>query len=437
MNLTWKLCSCTTPGAPYATEQMKALTIAWKDTLIRFRDWKALAGMLAAPLLISALIGLAFGDLDTAETPIEDIAVALVNLDEGVLGQVYEDALNSQGLADLLTMETMADLEAAQERIEAGELRAVIYIPAGFSESLIPNAADGFAMGTQTVQVFTDPAAEISPFIVESIVEQISAGLNTALLAGQVSAAQVAEQAALLGPAMANLGQVLTQELAAEHFAVEQPRLDLELIEVGEASEPFDVYSFFVPGMAVFFLMFSMFDGSRSILQEQTRGTLPRLMTTPTPTGEIILGKIGGTFLSGLLQFGILVLASSVLFNVNWGSSPLGVITIMVLTVFAAAGLGALLTTFARNENQASIIASAVSLTFGALGGSFFPSTSLTGAVDIASRLTLNRWAMEGFTKLTSGGGFGDILVEAGVLTLIGLITFWLALRGFERRFVK
>jgi ABC-2 type transport system permease protein len=418
---------------------MKAVQIAWKDTLTRFRDWKALAGMLAAPLLISALIGLAFGDLASGETPIENIPIALVNADEGQLGHLYEEALESEGLEDLLTLETMPDLEAAKQRIEAGELRAVIYIPPGFSASLVPTAdASEFEFEPVSVQIFTDPAAELSPFIVISIVEQITAGLNGALLAGQVSASQAVQQAALLGPALANLGAVLAEELTVENFDSEQPRLDLALIETGEAAEPFDVYAFFVPGMAVFFLMFSMFDGSRSILLEQTRGTLPRLMTTPTSTGEIILGKMGGTFLTGLLQFTILVLASTLLFGISWGSSPVGVATIVVLTVFAAAGLGALLTTFARNENQASIIASAVSLTFGALGGSFFPSSSLTGVVDMASRLTINRWAMDGFTKLTMGkAGFIEILPEAGILALIGLITFVLALRGFRRRFVK
>lgn len=418
---------------------MKAVQIAWKDTLTRFRDWKALVGMLAAPLLISALIGLAFGDLAGGETPIENIPVALVNADEGQLGQIYEEALGSEGLEELLAVEKMADLEAAQQRIEAGELRAVVYIPPGFSASLIPAAdASEFEFEPVSVQVFTDPAANISPFIVNSIVEQITASLNGGLLAGQVSAAQAVQHAALLGPALANLGPVLAGELTAENFDAEQPRLDLALIETGEAAKPFDIYAFFVPGMAVFFLMFSMFDGSRSILLEQTRGTLPRLMTTPTSTSEIILGKMGGTFLSGLLQFSILVLASTLLFGISWGSSPLGVATIVVLTVFAAAGLGALLTTFARNENQASIIASAVSLTFGALGGSFFPSSSLTGVVDIASRMTINRWAMEGFTKLTLGeAGFIEILPEAGILALIGLITFVLALRGFKRRFVK
>ncbi len=418
---------------------MKALQIAWKDTLTRFRDWKALAGMLAAPLLISALIGLAFGGLANSEAPVADIPVTLVNADEGQLGQVYEEALGSERMTDLISLELMDDLESAKGRIEAGELRAVIYIPPGFSQNFVPPAgATDFEFGAATVQVFTDPAADISPFIVISIVEQITTGLNSALLAGQVSASQVAQHALLLGPAMAGLGQALAEELTAENFNLEQPRLDLSLIETGETSQPFDVYTFFVPGMAVFFLMFSMFDGSRSILLEQTRGTLPRLMTTPTATSEIILGKMGGTFLTGLLQFSILVLASSLLFDISWGSSPLGVATIMVLTVFAAAGTGALLTTFARNENQASIIASAVSLTFGALGGSFFPSSSLTGVVDLASKLTINRWAMEGFTKLIAGeAGFFDILPEAGILALIGLVTFLLALRGFKRRFVK
>lgn len=418
---------------------MKALQIAWKDTLVRFRDWKALAGMLAAPLIISALIGLAFGNLNTAETPIEDIPVVLVNLDDGQLGDIYEDTLNSEGLADLLALETMSDLDAAKQRIAEGELRAVIYIPPNFSASLLPDlSAAEIVLGSATVQVFTDPAADISPFIIKSIVEQITAGLNSALLAGQVSAEQIVEQAALLGPTMAELGNVLEQELTPENFNTQEPLLGLEVVETGEAEEPLDIYAFFVPGMAVFFLMFSMFDGSRSILLEQTRGTLPRLMTTPTPTSQIILGKMGGTFLTGLLQFTLLVVISTVVFGTNWGNSPLGIATIMVLTVFAAAGTGALLTTFARNENQASIIASAVSLTFGALGGSFFPADSLSGPVDIASRFTINRWAMQGFSKLTtSGGTFLDILPEAGVLAVIGLITFALALRGFHRRFVK
>lgn len=418
---------------------MKALQIAWKDTLTRFRDWKALAGMLAAPLLISALIGLAFGNLNSEEAPIEDIPIAFVNQDDGQLGQVYADVLGGEGLADLIDMQAMDDLEAAKRRIEIGELRAVIFIPAGFTDDLFPDPEDISAeLGHANVELFTDPAADVSPLIIQSIVERITAGLNTVLLASDVSARSIAEYAPLLGAQLANLGAVLGEELAAENFDFQNPRLTLERIETGEDGESFDPFAFFIPGMAVFFLMFSMFDGSRSILLEQTRGTLPRLMSTPTPTGEIILGKMGGTFLTGVLQFIVLVLASTFIFQVNWGDSILGLITIMILTVFAASGLGAMLTTFARNENQAGVIGGAVSLIFGALGGSFFPASSLGGVVNVASKLTVNRWAMDGFTQLaTPGAGFADILNEAAVLAAIGLVTFILALLLFQRRFVK
>ncbi len=417
---------------------MKALYIGWKDTLRRFRDWKALAGMLAAPLLISALIGLAFGNLSSGETPLTDIAVVVVNHDDGELGQIYSGVLHSADLAELLAPEEMDDLEPALQRIRDGELRAVVYIPPGFSDALFEGVQGSDFGNHAEVQLFTDPAANISPFIVQSIVEQISNGLNSALLAGQVSARQAADYAHILQERMAGLGEAIAEQLSPENFDVRESRLGLNVIQTGESGPAFDPYSFFVPGMAVFFLMFSVFDGSRSILQEETRGTLPRLMSTPTPTSQIILGKMLGTFFSGVLQFAVLVLASTLIFGVDWGSSPAGVALILVLTSFAASGLGALLTSAARNENQAGVVVSAVALTFGALGGSFFPASNLGGIVDLASRLTINRWAMEGFMKLTVGrASFNEILPEAGVLALIGLVTFALALVALQRRFVR
>jgi ABC-2 type transport system permease protein len=418
---------------------MKALQIAWKDTLTRMRDWKALVGLLAAPLIISALIGLAFGNLVFGGTQpaLTSIELILVNLDEGQLGQSYADVLTSDDLSDLFQVRQMEDLEAARAEIEAGNARGVVYIPAGFSEALLPSEADQ-DVGSGVIQLYLDPSANISPFIIQSVVEQITAHANTVLLAAGVTVEQVVARAEQLGPAMAGLEPALTGELQPENFNFETQRLSLQKTEVGEAVEEVDPYTYFVPGMAVFFLMFSMFDGSRSILLEESRGTLPRLMTTPTPLPQIILGKMGGTFLTGLLQFTVLVVASWLIFGLNWGSSIPGLIMIVVLTVFAASGLGALLTVFARTETQASIIASTVALVFGALGGSFFPIENLSGIVNTASKFTVNRWAMQGLTKLSiQHAAFGDVLTEAAVLGVIGLVTFTIALFGFQRRFVK
>lgn len=415
---------------------MKAFEIAFKDTLTRFRDWKALVGMLAAPLMISALIGLAFGNFSSDEAPIENIRMALINLDDGELGQAYEDVLTSPDLQPLIALEISEDAEAAKARIESGELRAVLVIPADFSKTVIPDSEG--ESGTASVELYTDPAASVSPIIVKSIVERISASINTILLAGKVSGDAIVPYAPLLGAEMATLGEAIGAELQSERFDFQEPSLSLEIVATGEDEEPFDPFAFFIPGMAVFFLMFSMFEGSRSILQEERNWTLQRLMSTPTPTWQIILGKMGGTFLTGLLQFIVLVLSSTLLFGVNWGNSILGLLIMVVLTVFAASGLGAMLTAFSRNENQAGVVGSAVSLVFGALGGNFFPTDGLTGIVNLASKLTVNRWAMDGLLALTvERGGLADIQTPALVLAVIGSVTFGLALIAFQKRFVK
>ncbi|MEX2162314.1 MAG: ABC transporter permease [Anaerolineales bacterium] len=418
---------------------MKALLIAWKDTLTRLRDRKALVTLLAAPLIISALIGLAFGNINFggSEAPVTDLAVILVNEDSGQLGQVYEEVLTSEALAELLDVTQMDDLDAARRQIEEGAARVVVHIPAGFSDQVLPEAP-GASVGRATVQIYTDPTSTVAPLIVQSILEQISAGISTVNLAAQISAQQAGEYAAILGPQLAQLAQVLPEELSREKFDFETQRLILETSQVGEAQQEINAFAYFVPGMAVYFLMFSMFTGARSILDEENSGTLPRLMTTPTPLGQIILGKMGGTFLIGLLQFGILMLASRFIFQLSWGTSLPGLALIVILTVFAASGLGALLTTFTRNQLQANVIGSTVALVFGALGGSFFPMQGTTGILDVASKLTVNRWSMDALTKLTvQNAGFSEILTEATILAAIGLVTYLLAIPLFQRRFVK
>jgi ABC-type Na+ efflux pump permease subunit len=212
---------------------MKALQIAWKDTLTRFRDWKALTGMLAAPLIISGMIGLAFGNLSSGEVPLKDVPVAIVNKDDGQLGQVYVDVLDGEDLNDLIDLQAMSDLDEAKRRIEIGELRAVIFIPAGFTDNLLLTSGSEIPeLGQSSLELFTDPAADVSPLIVQSIVERITAGLNTVLIASDVSARNVAEYAQLLGPQMANLGEALTEETAAENYNFAEPRLSGSKLEI-------------------------------------------------------------------------------------------------------------------------------------------------------------------------------------------------------------
>lgn len=419
---------------------MKIWTIAWKDTLIRFRDRNALILMLLAPLVLSAIIGSAFGGFINGSDPVPfaAIPVLVVNNDAGEQGQQFIDILTSDDLADLLAVTEMTDLAAAREQVQAGEARAAILIPETFSAS-VEGGVDVDTAVSQ-IQFYADPAATLTPNIVRGVVTQIVSGFNTAAISVDLTVSQLTEQAQTLGPAMAQLGTALNSELESE-IGPNQLSLSLNDVSVGEEEDDtndINPFAFFAPSMGILFLMFSMVDGTRSILDEQQGGTLDRLVSTPTSTLEILLGKIGGVFLTGALQFVVFVIASSLLFGLSWGSSPVGLALLVLAVVLAFTSLGAFVAAFARDANQANIIGSVVTLVFAALGGNFVPAQNFPPFLEQLSKISINRWALDGFADLTLFGlGLNDVLLEVGVLLGLSVVLIGLALWQFQRRLAR
>lgn len=413
---------------------MKAWTIAWKDTLIRFRDRNALFLMLVAPLVMSAIIGAAFGDI-TAQgaPPITDIPVLIVNQDQGPYGQIFVEALNTPALAGLLDLGLGADLDAALARVEAGEVRAVIHVPPGFSSDL-----QRLDVGRESAQValYFDPTAPISTGIVRGIVARVAGGISSARISAWLALEQAAPEATAREMAVTDVEAAVAQaiELAYNRQA-DTLRIDLTVSESGALpQDPVSSLAFFAPSMAMFFLMFTMFDGARSILVERRAGTLARMLATPTPPTLLLLGKIAGVLLTGVLQFAVLVLASRLVFGLGWGDSPAGLALMVFAVVASLACLGVLVTALARDLRQANILGSAIILVFAAVGGNFYPAASYPAWLQSLSRLTVTRWGLDGFTDLTMRGlGFVDVLPEAAVLLGLATVSLGVAVWRFRQ----
>ncbi len=194
-------------------------------------------------------------------------------------------------------------------------------------------------------------------------------------------------------------------------------------------------FAFFAPSMGILFLMFAMMDSTRSILEEEKAGTLPRLLTTPIRHSELLMGKVGGVFLAGIIQFVVFVFASRLLFQLNWGNSAAGLALMVLAIVLAYTGLGMLIAAFAKDANQAAIFGSVISLVFAALGGNFVNAQNFPAWLDQLSKITINRWGIDGLTALTIyEGGLADVLLPAAVLLSIGGFFFLAALWQFDRR---
>lgn len=416
---------------------MKAWYIAFKDNLIRFRDRNGLLLMLAAPLVVAAIVGAAFGGFSGGggDSPLTDIPFIVVNEDAGELGQAVVDILKSDDLAEMLEPTEMSDLAAAKRLVEQGETRGIIHIPPEFTASIRGRSQPGADPGAATVTMFTDPESTFSPVILQAVVTQIVNGFNAMAIGGQISIAQVLSNQGALGPALADLPAVLSRTI--EQSAQASGNIEIDAQPLGRTGN-LNPLAYFAPAMAIFFLMFSLFDAANSILDEERDGTLARMMTSPTSFGHILLGKIGGVFLTGLLQLALLILASSLIFRLDWGRSPLGLAVIAIATVAAAASLGLFITAFTRDSAQAGTISAVVALVSAILGGTFVMAQGYPGWLQPFSKLTINRWALDGFTDLTlRGGGFTDILTEAAVLFGLAIIFFALASWRLPRRFVR
>lgn len=418
---------------------MKAWHIALKDNLIRFRDRNGLLLMLAAPLIIAAIIGAAFGGFGGQDNsaPLTDIPFVVVNEDAGELGQTVVDILQSGDLAGLLEPTEMNDLAAAKRLVESGEMRGVIHIAPEFSASIRGRSQPGAEPLSTTVMLYTDPESTFSPLVLSAVLTQILNGFNAAAIGGQVSVEQLLARRDQLGPALAQLPGALDETIQASFAGEQAGGIQLKASPVGSTSGSFNPLAYFAPAMAIFFLMFSLFDAANSILDEERDGTLARMMSTPTGFSYILFGKTGGVFLTGLLQITLLIVASRLLFQLSWGDSPLGLGLMAVATVTAAASLGLLITAFTRDSSQAGVISAAVALISAILGGTFFQAQGYPDWLQPFSKLTINRWALDGFTDLTlRGQGFTDILPEAAVLFGLAAIFFTLALWRLPRRFV-
>ena len=423
---------------------MKSWTIALKDTLIAFRDRNAILLMIAAPLLIGMIMGAAFGNMSGDISPISEIPLIIVNMDEGDLGATFVEVLASidvetaEGRKRLFAASQMNSKSEAISRVELGEVRGMLFIPADFSANLKNDNKKNILL-----EVYTDPSANISPGIIRGVVQRIVNGFNTVMIGNVVAVDQLLNALEEtpnpeIYANLKNLEEIIIAENAS--FGESEGARERIMVEVKTlgAGEGFDLMGYFVPSMSIFFLMFAAFEGTRSILEEERDGTLHRLMTTPTSIVEILLGKIGGTFMTGILQFAILVAVSSLLFKVHWSESFPALVLLTISTVLAVTSLGTFMASFARNTNQANILGTMVNLVFAILGGNFMVTVAFPDWLTFLSKLTINRWALDGFSNLAlSHATLAETLPNIGVLLGMAILYFSLAAMLFTRRFVK
>ena len=190
------------------------------------------------------------------------------------------------------------------------------------------------------------------------------------------------------------------------------------------------------PGMALMFLMWNVTAGSVSFLIERREYTLQRNLVSPTRGYQIILGKSLGIFLRGFTQVLILVLTSTLLFGLTWGSW-LEVLLLIAFATYGALGWGMFLTSFLKTPSQVSNAGTAIGLLFGLLGGGFLPIAAMPTWMQTVAKLSPNGLGSQGFNILGAGGSLGDLKMILLQLFLMGTLLLILASIFFRRNIIQ
>jgi ABC-2 type transport system permease protein len=409
---------------------MKFLRIALKDLTVAFRDRTGLLLMLAAPVVLTFGMALISGHLTgSSESSLADIPVAVVNLDSGEIGNQLADAFSSDALSGLLDPQTAEGAAAGKALVDEDKAAAAVIIPAGFTESITGGKEPA---DSGRIEVYVNPGRGVSAQVVTAVVESFIQQVELGRVSGQVAVEQMIA-AGLVTPAQAQETGMRVGERAATEMDSGAPmRLVSAEDSAGQTNE-FDPMAYFGPSMAIFFLMFTVTLGGKSLLDEKNGGTLSRLSSAPIGSASVLGGKMLGIYLTALAQMAILMAVNAVVFHVTFGD-PLALGGLVAVLAAAATAWGILLAAVARTPGQVTSIGSAMMLTFGVLGGNFVSTAGMPEWFRLLGKITPNAWGLDGFVALGLGDGLPQIAGTLAGLLVMAVVLFPISAWMLRRR---
>lgn len=132
--------------------------------------------------------------------------------------------------------------------------------------------------------------------------------------------------------------------------------------------------NYIVPGLiGVILTMTMMMTTAIAIVREREMGTLEQLVTTPIRPVELMIGKVLPYVLVGYVQISVALLVGVLLFQVPIRGSLVLLYSLCILHIVSYLGLGLLISTLARNQQQALQMSFLLYLPTMLLSGFMFP----------------------------------------------------------------
>jgi ABC-2 type transport system permease protein len=377
----------------------KPVLIALHEVRIYLRDKGDLAFSLLLPVITFALLYGAFGGQDAFHG-----TAYVVNEDEGgAYSALLVDRLDAQDNLDV----TLLSSSEADAKLDRADLLLVFYIPYGFSDEL--------AEGDQAELVIKQRGnggddGQIVASIARSVVEDLAQEFHVR--------AQVAEAVEGQGISDEQVAATADYFIAQQH---EDPTVYVrEETFGGGSTDPLEI---FLPSILTMYVLFAVTLTARAIVEERRNGTLERLMTTRLEVKQLFFGKFFAFCARGLVQTLILMLLAYAVFQMFTPASFFQSLVIVVVFLAAVSGLGLIIASVARTEDQAVWIAIVFTMVMVILGGTFFELPE-SGVLATLSNISVNTYVNEALKAVISEGrSLANVGMQLAVLAGVAVVS--------------
>jgi ABC-2 type transport system permease protein len=387
--------------------------IAWKDILELYRNRFGLVLLIVMPLFMMAMVGFIY---PTSGSSASNLPVAIVDSDAGyhnstIASQTFTSVLQRiNSKTDMMKLTTASSPADIKNLIQEGDVEGGIIIPSNFSKSL--------ASGEQgTVVIITDQSNPQVSTAIQTLLSSVFSEMSTMMAQRNVQ----------------TLNPTIT---ANDSLAIVQPYKVQTQGVVPGAPNYFD---FVAPGIMAMVVMMSVMTGlPAAISQEKEIGTMDGMMVAPINRLSIILGKTLGQTVRGLLQGFIILILAVGLFGVTIQGSILLVFGLLLLGVFSFVGLGIVITSFAKDQQTATMLMTTLMFPMMFLSGVFFPIQQMPWYMQDISKVLPLTYASSALRKvMVLGAGIPDITTELTILIVFGAVMTAIAVPVFRRMMTR
>jgi ABC-2 type transport system permease protein len=333
---------------------------------------------------------------------------------------------------------TAATAEAA---VKAGTAPVALIIQPGFSESPI---SFGGGHRAPTIQLLKDSSDMVAPQMITGLLQKVAMTAMPDVMAEQGSKYMeqyaggfTPEQQKRIQDGLERLRKRESLEKAGpemHHDSTGGMLISVSTRDVVGGNKDNPMVSFYAAAIGVMFLLFTASAAGGSLLDEAESGTLDRVLSSRVTMGTLLAGKLCYCSLLAFSQLVLMFLWAWIVFKLDFIPHLAGFVVMGLSTAFAVGAFGMLLASTCRTRAQLGPLSTLVILIMSSVGGSMFPRFLMPEAMQKAGLLTINAWAIDGFTKVFwRDEPLLHLWPQVLVLLVAGIVLFVIARRLARR----